>query len=222
MEKIEGEYMEIYLKLIGRCFILYFFVIIILRIMGKREVGELSVFDLVIYFVMSELLAIVVESDEHSIFEAIVPMITLSFLQIALSICVLKVKWLRDIIEGKPVILIENGKMNQKEMKKQRYSIDDLLFQLRDKNVGSVREVEFAILENSGVLTVLKKGQCTTIYPFALISDGEVIKENLKKIGQNEIWLKEKLLKKGIHSYQEVFLCTLEKGGLFVEMKDTN
>ena len=99
--------MEIYLKLIGRCFILYFFVIIILRIMGKREVGELSVFDLVIYFVMSELLAIVVESDEHSIFEAIVPMITLSFLQIALSICVLKVKWLRDIIEGKPVILIE-------------------------------------------------------------------------------------------------------------------
>ena len=142
-EFIQEEIM--YFILIYRCIFFYFLLIFALRFMGKREVGELSVFDIVIYLVMSELLAIAVSDSDESIFKAIIPIITLMLMQIIVSYILLKSKRLRDIIDGNPVILIKDGILNQKEMKKQRYSIDDLLSQLRDKVISCLDEVQFAI-----------------------------------------------------------------------------
>lgn len=210
-----------YVNLVVRAVFLYFLIILYLRIMGKREVGELSVFDLVLYFVMSELLALSIQNANESIFKSIVPITTLTILQMILSWVLLKRKKIRDFIEGNPVIIIKHGVIDQREMMRQRYSIDDLMFQLRDKNVGSVSEVEFAILENSGVLTVFKKNQNILNYPHPLISDGEIKDEILKDAGVDRRWLYKKLKEKGYDKAEDIFLCIWEKSGLFIVEKNS-
>ena len=129
--------MAAYITLIFKCFLFYMVIIIALRIMGKREVGELSVFDIVIYLVMSELLALSISNPKESVFKSLVPIFTLAFLQIIISVILLKSKKLRDIFDGKAVIIIHDGQINQKTMKKERYSIDDLMSQIRDKDLCS-------------------------------------------------------------------------------------
>ena len=114
--------MSEYFTLIWKCFFFYFVIIFALRLMGKREVGELSVFDIVIYLVMSELLALSITEADDSIFKALVPLFTLAFLQILLSQILLRFQKVRDFVDGKPVILIDHGVINQKAMRKERYS----------------------------------------------------------------------------------------------------
>lgn len=209
-----------YLNLVARSFFFYFLIILYLRIMGKREVGELSVFDLVLYFLMTELLAISISSTDESMWKTILPVTTLAFMQIGLSWVLLKKKNYRDMIEGKPALLISHGRIRQKEMQKHRYTIDDLMYQIRDKDVGSVSEVEFAVLENSGVLSVLKKGQTPLNFPFPLISDGEIQMDMLYEAGVNQKWLRDKLVKLGYSDVKDIFLCLWEKGGLHVVLKE--
>ena len=146
-----------YVELVSKCIFFYLIIIISLRVMGKREVGELSVLDIVIYFVMSEVYALSISEPDQSIWKALIAILTLTVLQILIAwACLKKKKW-RDFFEGKPSLIIYNGMIDQREMKKQRYTIDDLMYQLRDKDVSTPEEVQFAILENSGTLTVLKK-----------------------------------------------------------------
>ena len=146
-----------YVELVSKCIFFYLIIIISLRLMGKREVGELSVLDIVIYFVMSEVYALSISEPDQSIWKALIAILTLTVLQILIAwACLKKKKW-RAFFEGKPSLIIYNGVIDQHEMKKQRYTIDDLMYQLRDKDVSTPEEVQFAILENSGTLTVLKK-----------------------------------------------------------------
>ena len=191
-------------------------IIIALRIMGKREVGELSVFDIVIYLVMSELLALSISNPKESLFKSLVPIFTLAFLQIIISVILLKSKKLRDIFDGKAVIIIHDGQINQKTMKKERYSIDDLMSQIRDKDLCSPEEVAFAILENNGNLSVLPKKTCKVRHPDPLISDGKINKEALIEIEKDEEWLKKELQKEGVNGIEEVFLCLWQKSGMYV------
>lgn len=211
--------MDEYVSLLLRCLIFYCLIIAYLRIMGKREVGELSVIDLVLYFLMTELLAISISSIDESIWKTILPVTLLAVMQISLAWILLKNKRVRDVVEGKPVILIRHGIIQQAQMRKQRYTLDDLMFQIRTTDVGSVSEIEFAILENSGVLTVLKKDSCCIEYPFPLISDGEFIYDEIKDARLELDWLKEELRKLGYMDETKIFLCLLEKDGLFVVKK---
>ncbi len=208
--------MQEYFILIGKCFIFYFVIIVALRVMGKREIGELSIFDIVIYLVMSELLAISISEVNESIWKSMVPIFTLSVLQIVLSIILLKSKKARDIVDGKGVIIIQNGQINQATMKKERYSIDDMMIQLRDKDYSSPDEVAFAVLESSGHLSVIPKNKCKVKHPFPLISDGVVDPQVLDELGFDKEWLEQALLKEGVKHYQDVFLCLYQKDGLFV------
>lgn len=214
--------MSEYVNLIFRCFLFYILIITYLRIMGKREVGELSVIDLVLYFLMTELLAISISSIDESIWKTIVPVTLLAVMQIVLAFMLLKSKKLRDLVEGKPAILVRHGVIQQAEMRKHRYTIDDLLFQIRSTDVGSVSEVEFAILENSGVLTVLKKDSCCIKYPFPLISDGQFIENVMQDAGVSKAWLQKELSMMGYVDVKTVFLCLLEEDGLFVVEKQDN
>ena len=151
-----------------------------------------------------------------SIFRSLVPITVLALLQIVISWVLLKNKRIRDLFDGKAVIIIENGMIDQQMMRKERYSIDDLISQLHDKDLSSPSEVAFAILENNGTLSILPKHSCQVLYPEPLISDGEVSQSALRAIGKDEAWLNAQLKKKGIHSVQEVFLCLLQKNGLFL------
>lgn len=212
--------MQEYLSLMVKCFVVYFVIILALRLMGKREVGELSVFDIVIYLVMSELLAISITDAHESIFKSLVPIFTLAFLQIVISWILLKSKKIRDIFDGKCVILIHNGHINQKEMQKNRYSMDDLMSQIRSKDLCTPDEVAFAVLENNGQLSVLAKDKCKVKHPDPLVSDGTINQKALKDLRKDEVWLKESLKKEGVEDVGEVFLCLWQKNGFFVVKKE--
>ena len=146
-----------YVELISKCIFFYLIIIISLRVMGKREVGELSVLDIVIYFVMSEVYALSISEPDQSIWKALIAILTLTVLQILIAwACLKKKKW-RDFFEGKPSLIIYNGMIDQMEMKKQRYTIDDLMYQLRDKDISTPEEVQFAILEKQRHADGVKK-----------------------------------------------------------------
>lgn len=214
--------MQEYLSLMVKCFVVYFVIIIALRLMGKREVGELSVFDIVIYLVMSELLAISITDAHESIFKSLVPIFTLAVLQIVISWVLLKSKKARDVFDGKCVILIHNGHINQREMQKNRYSMDDLMSQIRSKDLCTPDEVAFAILENNGQLSVLAKDKCKVKHPDPLVSDGTINQKALKDLDKDEVWLEASLKQEGIEDVNDVFLCLWQKNGFFVVKKELN
>ncbi|KKC47261.1 membrane protein [Paenibacillus sp. D9] len=146
-----------YGSLLLRTVLIYFVVFLIMRLMGKREIGKMSVFDLVISFMIAEIAVLVIEDTKRPVIEGIVPMAVLMIIQVLIAYIGLKNRKLRLLFDGKPSVIIADGKLNQKEMKKQRYNLDDLMLQLRENQVARVADVEFAILETSGKLSVIPK-----------------------------------------------------------------
>lgn len=212
--------MHEYTTLMIKCFVVYFVIIFALRLMGKREVGELSVFDVVIYLVMSELLALSITDAHESILKSLVPIFTLAFLQIVISWILLKSKKTRDIFDGKAAILIHNGHINQSVMKRERYNIDDLMSQIRNRDLCSPDEVAFAVLENNGQLSVLAKNKCKVKHPDPLVNDGVINQRALKDLGRDDNWLIDALKSEGVDDVHDVFLCLYQKDGFFVIKKE--
>ncbi len=140
-----------------RTLLIYFVVLGIMRIMGKREIGKLSIFDLVVSIMIAEMAVVLIEDMEKSLWEGLLPMGILVILQISIAYITLKNRTLRRMIEGVPSVLIFKGKLNRNEMKKIRYNLDDLLLQLRENKITNIADVEFAMLETSGKLTVIDK-----------------------------------------------------------------
>ena len=124
--------------------------------MGKREIGELSILDLVVFIMLGDIAVIAIEKHDKPFFHIILPMVILLLLQIVLSFISLKSSKFRKILDGSPSIIINNGKIDEKTMRKQRYNFDDLLTQLREQGIIDVNEVQFAILETSGKLSIMK------------------------------------------------------------------
>lgn len=143
--------------IIMRTIILYGLILVIFRLMGKREIGELSVLDLVVFIMMGEMAVIAIEQHDDPIMHTIVPMIVLLLIQIGMAYGSLKSQKFRNLIDGKPSIIIQHGKIDEREMRKHRYNFDDLLMQLRLKDIRNIEDVEFAILETSGNYRYLRK-----------------------------------------------------------------
>lgn len=217
-----------------RTLILYFFIMFSMRIMGKREIGKLSVFDLVVSIIIAEIAAFTIDDPKLELYKGVFPILLLVGIQILISYLSLKSKTFRDIVEGKSTILIEKGKINDREMARHRYNVDDLLIQLREKNIGNLADVEFAFLEPSGKLSVIKKPEKMPVtladlglppkdhgMPLPVIVDGEVMDENLKKLGKTRLWLKQQLKPFGSTDFQKIlFASTDEYGRLYVDYKD--
>jgi uncharacterized membrane protein YcaP (DUF421 family) len=222
--------------LILRTMVIYFILIIFMRLMGKREIGQLSAIDLVVAIVIAELAAIPLADLNIPLIRGILPIAILTLAQISLSLLCLKNNAFRRIIYGKPNILIANGKIQQKEMRKARYNMDDLLTQLRERNVFNIADVEFAVLETSGQLTVSLKSQKRPVsvgdlkirtdyegMPLTLIDDGEVNYEGLKDANLDIEWLKKELQKRNINSINQVFYASLSSNGdIYLVEKDYN
>ena len=220
--------------IVVRTIILYFVLLIVMRIMGKRELGQLSPFDFVVSILVAELAAIPMQDDKIPLYHGIVPIITLVSLQIGLSYITMRSEGVRRVINGSPAILIRNGQIQYEEMCKNRCNVNDLMIHLRQKNIFDAADVEFAILEPSGKLSVMPKSQhrpvtpedlsIATNYeglPVPLIVDGKIHKRSLKEVKLDEKWLFSELEKQGIISVNDVLFASLNtKGQLFVAPKE--
>jgi len=227
--------LEDFLRMLVRSLIMYAYLMFIIRLMGKREIGQVSLFDLVVSIVIAEIAAFTIDDLEMPLYHGLGPILLLALTQIVISYTSMKSRRFRDFVDGKPSILIERGKIRDREMRAHRYNIDDLFMQLREKDVLDVSEVEFAYLEPSGKLSVVKKPECQPltaedlgispkvkdVHPLPVIMDGEVITENLKRTGKDERWLREELRTRGITRPEDVFLMTLDReGAIYLDLKD--
>jgi uncharacterized membrane protein YcaP (DUF421 family) len=188
-----GHEMEVYLTIVARTIFLYFLIVLIFRLMGKREIGELSILDLVVFLMIAEMAVMAIEDTKDPLIHTIIPMFLLMIIQISLAYLSLK---------------------NQ---------IDDLMIQLRDKNISSVADVEFAILEPSGKLSVIEKQKDRKIQSglqIPLIVDGKIQEENLQSINKNNLWLRQQLRKLGYNDIKQISLCTFRGGIFFIDLKD--
>jgi uncharacterized membrane protein YcaP (DUF421 family) len=193
--------------------------------MGKREIGELSVLDLVVFIMLGEMAVVAIENTDKSLWHQLVPMTFLMCIQIILSVISLKFQRFRHLIEGEPAILVNAGKIDEKKMRKQRYSIDDLMMQLREQGIGDVRDVEYAILEPSGKLSVFQKQKSkkskndTPIFTLPLIIDGKIQYNHLQMIEHTDEWLVEKLNNLGYKDANQILYCSFQNGQFFVDLK---
>lgn len=177
--------------IILRTIFFYVFIVVVFRIMGKREMGQLSTIDMVVSILMAEMCAISIENYNEPMLYSIIPIIILLFFEITSSFISLKSNRLRHIIDGKPSLIINKGVINYKEMLKQRYTLDDLMIELRNNNIDDLKEVEYAVLENNGKLNIFKYKFLTnkSNVPFPLILDGIIQEDTLKYINKTKEWL---------------------------------
>lgn len=200
-----------------RTVFLYALIVVVLRMMGKREVGELSVIDIVVFIIIAEVAAFALDSPDMKLINAILPMLILLVIQYTSSFISLKFKKFRDLVDGDTSVMIRDGIIQEKELRKQRYNLDDLFQQLREQQIGSLYEVAYAYLEPSGNLSVFKKGETSPVLP--LILDGDISEEHLKIYDKTEDWLRAELTKKGITDPSQVFYCSFEQGQLKIQLK---
>lgn len=205
-----------YITIILKTTLLYFVIIIAYRIMGKKEVGQLSIIDLIVSLLIAELAAITIEDIDVSIFKSIVPIFVLVLIQVILSYISLKNSNFRKSVEGSPTVIIKEGKIKFNEMSKLRYSLDDLITQLREQGIKSIEEVSYAVLENDGKLSVF---QNTKDYPMPIIMDGVINEEVLKDMKKNSNWV-YKILKDKNLKLEDIFYAFHTKEKTFIIKKD--
>ncbi len=214
-----GDIMD-FLIVIARTLVFYIVITIVYRLMGKREVGELGIIDLIVSVLIAELAAMGIENFKENIFIPIFAIFFLVVFQVVMAKITIKNAKIRDLFEGKPSVIINRGKVNFKEMEKQRYNLDDLLTQLRSKSIRSIEEVDYAILENNGRLSIFTKGKTDT-YPLPLILDGEIEEDTLRQLNKDKTWLfdlirKERVARKDIFYgfYKDKKIYVIKKSDL--------
>ena len=166
---------------------------------------------------IAELIAISIENIKDSMLLTIMPIALLVILEITLAYISIKSRKVRTFFDGKPSLIIVNGKINYNEMVKQRYSMDNLLLSLRQKEIKSIEDVEYAFLEPNGKLSIFKYNflRFPSSYPMPLILDGSLQKKALKVLNKNEMWLKNALNKKGL-TIEDIFYCFYKKNKLYI------
>ena len=208
--------MELFTVLFRTIFF-YFFVLLAYRIMGKREIGQLGVIDLIVSILIAELVAISIEETNNSIYLTIIPITMLVILEVVFAYISIKSRKFRVIFDGKPSLIICNGKINYKEMVKQRYSLDDLLISLRLQGIKDLEMVEYAFLEPNGALSVFKYNvfKIKGSYPMPLILDGMIQKNSLKHIKKSEGWLIDALCEKNL-TLKDVFYAFYKQNKIYI------
>ncbi len=203
-----------------RTLFFYFFVTFAYRIMGKREVGQLGIVDLIVSILIAELVAISIENVDKSIMLTIAPISLLVVIEVALAYLSTKSRWFRQVFTSKPSVIINHGVINYKEMIKQRYSLDDLLVSLRQASIKSIEDVEYAFLESNGKLSVFKYNLFKTdsAYPAPIIVDGVIQENTLKNIRKNKIWIKLYLRKQNIN-LEDIFYAFYKNGKIYTILK---
>ena len=197
-----------------RSIILYISVLIALRVMGKGEIAEMNAFDLVITLLIAEVAAIPMQDNNIPMLYGIASITGLVFLEILISYISLKSRTMSKILSGSPAILIDKSKLNYKQLKKERVSIEELLTQ----GYFNLKEVQYAILETSGDLSIVpstsydpNKTNTFKHLPLPVIIDGKIIKENLSEINKDDKWLFKILKSNNIKRIKDVLICIIDE-----------
>ena len=204
-----------YFNIIFKTLVLYFYIAICYRIMGKKEVGQLGIIDLIVSILIAELAAMSIEEIDRSIFVSLIPIAILVILQIGLSYIALKSNKFRKFIDGNPQVIINKGKVDFKQMQKIRYSLDDLISQLREQGIKNINDVNYAILENNGKLSVFSDDNT---YPMPIIIDGVIDVDTVKNMKKNINWVYDILEKKKI-KLEDVFYAFYTKNKTYIIKK---
>ncbi len=218
-----------------RTIIIYIFVLIVMRTMGKRQIGQMQPFELVIAMMIADLAATPMAESGIPIVYGLIPILGLLVMHTLISIINLKSIKIRELICGKPRILIYRGKIDQTALKKENFTINELQERLRNNNITNIADVEYAILETSGQVTVIEKPGKRNVTPedlgldveyegisYDLIIDGKVMEENLKILNKDYSWLKKEMKKFKLKP-EEVLVATIDgKNQIFCQKKEEN
>ena len=216
-----------------RVSIIYLVVLIVMRLMGKREISQMQPFELVIAIMIADLASVPMADTGIPIFNGIIPILALLLFQLIISLINLKSITLRKIVCGKPRMLIYRGKIDDGALKKEKITINELQERLRQNNIFSIGDVEYAILETSGQISVIQKPEKRTTIPedfnilpdyegipYDLIIDGKVMHKNLQAIGRDERWLKREVEKFKIKPEEALIVTYDGKGQIFCQKKE--
>ena len=217
-----------------RTVILFALVVTVMRLMGKRQIGQLQPYEMAVLIMVSALAAIPMEDISIPLFNSIVPIILLMVFQVLVSYAAQKSERVRAAISGRPSILVQNGKIVETELNELHMNINDLLEQLRIASFPNIADVEFAVFETNGDISVVPKSQCRPLAPkdigietsyeglsHPLVIDGNINYENLGKIEKDELWLRNQLRELGISDMREILLASLDTdGNLYYQKKE--
>ena len=223
------------LIILFRTVIVYTVLLCIMRLMGKRQLGELEITELVTTLLISEIAALPIEDPSIPVMNAVIPLVTIIMLEVALSVILLKCPKLKNLASARPSVLVRRGKPDQKEMQRIRISIDELISEIRQAGFASPEEVDYAILEQNGKISVIPRRAAQppsaedlgiavqeSGIMHALIEDGSVNRYNLQLLSLDESWLRARLAEKALTA-KEVFYLGIDDGGklYWVEKEET-
>ena len=205
---------------IFRTIFFYFFIMLSYRLMGKREIGQLGVIDLIVSILIAELVAISIENINDPLVLTVAPISVLVLIEIIFAFISIKSRTFRNLLDGKPSIIINKGILNYKEMIKQRYSLDDLLISLRQKEIRDLSMVEYAFLEPNGKLSIFKYNffKTKSAFPQALILDGELQTRVVKHIRKTPEWVIEQLQNKNL-TIKDIFYAFYKNKKIYIIKK---
>lgn len=217
-----------------RSMILFLSLFLLMRLMGKRQLGQLEPSELVVSVLIADLGAHPLQDTGMPMLYGLVSIVTIFCMELILSGMALRSVKLRSFLWGKPCFLIENGQINQAEMRKNRFSLDELTEELRRQSILDIKSVAYAVLETDGTLNVILNADEQPVtagqmnihnaeigYPMILIDDGIILRDNLRISGRDTVWLKKTLRKNRINDPKDVFLLTVRQdGSIYLAKKD--
>lgn len=217
-----------------RAVVMFSWLLFVTKLMGQRELGHLNAFDFIVAFTLGGTVSGVLNNSKNGLIGAMTTTTTLAGLNIIISYIALKNAKIRRIFQDEPIVIVQNGRIIDRMMRKARYNLDDLLQELRLRNITNLHDVEFAIIESNGKLSAILKSQARPIQPkdlgiatkyegmaTILIEDGKVVEDNLKKSKLDISWLSNELKKRGINSFSDVYVATLNtQGELYISKKN--
>jgi uncharacterized membrane protein YcaP (DUF421 family) len=209
-----------------RTVILYLLIVVGVRLLGKRQIGQLEPSELVLALIIADLASVPMQDNGIPLLSGVIPIVTLLAVSTILSVLTVRSIKFRALLCGRPSIVVENGVVQERELRKNRLTIDELLEELRGQGYGDFQAVKFAVLETNGRLSVLPFASEKPVtaaqmglspdepgLPVILISDGRLLAHNLKGRGYETVWLHKQLAKYGLKTPEQAFLLTVDEGG---------
>ncbi len=207
-----------------RTLIMYVFVVVTLRLMGKRQIGELEPSELVVTIIISEIAAMPITDIGVPLVGSILAIMVLLVLEICLSYLAYRSIGVRSVLYGRPSMFFQKGKMDQKEMKKQRFNVADLMEQIRNNGAVSLDQVDFVLMETNGNVSVIMKSENSPVTPsdlntkvepvrmnYVIVDNGNLVRSNMERLGLDDRWLKKQLKSEKLDSVKDVFYLSFEQ-----------